>query len=218
MKYISLLAILTIIGSCIELTSSLFFHDDSHKLFDYLQEGEGYEEYKAGETEGLPSGSLVPVIFNVIPEKIHGQATLQAPDRTITVPYATSGIACKVSMRLSTLIFMIGGAFIFAGLGIYAIYCLVRLSLRVSKSDIFSRQNVKWIRWFAYVNVGINIFIAIYQWLLERDAMSQIVLHGYQVTGIEKTDCEWSILLSIILFTEIYAAAVKIKEEQDLTI
>lgn len=121
-------------------------------------------------------------------------------------------------MRLSTLIFMIGGAFIFAGLGIYAIYCLVRLSLRVSKSDIFSRQNVKWIRWFAYVNVGINIFIAIYQWLLERDAMSQIVLHGYQVTGIEKTDCEWSILLSIILFTEIYAAAVKIKEEQDLTI
>lgn len=40
----------------------------------------------------------------------------------------------------------------------------------------------------------------------------------YEITGIDKTYVEWSSLFVMMLLTEIFAAGVKLQEEQDLTI
>ena len=58
----------------------------------------------------------------------------------------------------------------------------------------------------------------LFEWLLERDAMSQLSIPGYQVVGIEHTVYDFSSFFVIVLLAEVYAVAVKIKEEQDLTI
>ena len=54
------------------------------------------------------------------------------------------------------------GSFFVALIGIYSIYCLIRLLVRVAKRDIFSRRNVYWIRWFAYVNAGIYLGLMLF--------------------------------------------------------
>lgn len=54
--------------------------------------------------------------------------------------------------------------------------------------------------------------------VVERDAVSQLRIPGYQVIGIEHTVYDFSSFFVIVLLAEVYAVAVKIKEEQDLTI
>ena len=48
--------------------------------------------------------------------------------------------------------------------------------------------------------------------------MSQLSILGYQVVGIEHTVYDFSSFFVIVLLAEVYAVAVRIKEEQDLTI
>jgi len=55
------------------------------------------------------------------------------------------------------------------------------------------------------------------EWLNNMEIVKQIELVGYEVSGV-KTAVSWTLLVIIILFTEIFAVGVKIKEEQDLTI
>ena len=92
------------------------------------------------------------------------------------------------------------------------------MRIRIAKRDVFSRRNVWWIRWFAYGNAGLYLLVMLFEWLLERDAMSQLSIPGYQVVGIEHTVYDFSSFFVIVLLAEVYAVAVKIKEEQDLTI
>lgn len=214
MKYISLLGIITIIALCAEFVLQ-------------MSGGDAIESFNAGRETGAQqaeSGAsyvhsfLLPVKAKVIPEGMEGEATLQLADGTKTVPYSIAEVKCEVRPSWFIAIALTFGSFFVALIAIYSIYCLIRLLIRVAKRDIFSRRNVYWIRWFAYVNAGVYLGLMLFEWLLERDAVSQLRIPGYQVIGIEHTVYDFSSFFVIVLLAEVYAVAVKIKEEQDLTI
>ena len=213
MKYISLLGIITIIALCAEFAIQVFGNSD-----DMVESFNAGMEAGREKAENPASVMMVPVKAKVIPQNLAGEATLQLSDETKTVPYSIAEVKCDVRPNWFIVIFLTFGSFFVALLGIYSIYCLIRLLVRVAKRDIFSRRNVYWIRWFAYVNAGIYLGLMFFEWLLERDAMSQLSIPGYQVVGIEHTVYDFSSFFVIVLLAEVYAVAVRIKEEQDLTI
>ena len=214
MKYISLLGIITIIALCAEFAIQVFGGDTIESFNAGLETGHQQAESGASYTHSF----LIPVKAKVIPESEAGEAVLRLSDGTKTVPYSIAEVKCDVRPNWFIVIFLTFGSFFVALLGIYSIYCLIRLLVRVAKRDIFSRRNVYWIRWFAYVNAGIYLGLMFFEWLLERDAMSQLSIPGYQVVGIEHTIYDFSSFFVIVLLAEVYAVAVRIKEEQDLTI
>lgn len=100
---------------------------------------------------------------------------------------------------------------------IAGIYCLIRLFISISKRDVFTDKNVMRMRVFTYSFVGLSILISLVEWLDYIKAARQITLPGYEI-GRFNLPVDWVLLVIVVLFTEIFAVGVKIKEEQDLTI
>lgn len=213
MKYISLLGILTIIALCAEFAIQTIGNSD-----DIVENFNAGMEAGREKAENPRSIMMVPVKAKVIPQDVAGEAALQLSDGTKAVPYSIAEVKCEVRPGWAVVLGLTCGSIFVLIFSIYAIYCLIRLLIRVAKRDVFSRRNVWWIRWFAYVNAGVYLLVMLFEWLLERDAMSQLRIPDYQVIGIEHTVYDFSSLFVIVLLAEVYAAAVKIKEEQDLTI
>lgn len=133
MKYISLLGIITIIALCTEFVLQ-------------MSGGDAIESFNAGRETGAQqaeSGAsyvhsfLLPVKAKVIPEGMEGEATLQLADGTKTVPYSIAEVKCEVRPSWFIAIALTFGSFFVALIGIYSIYCLIRLLIRVAKRDIF---------------------------------------------------------------------------------
>ena len=213
MKYISLLGIITIIALCAEFAIQVFGNSD-----DMVESFNAGMEAGREKAENPASVMMVPVKAKVIPQNLAGEATLQLSDETKTVPYSIAEVKCEVRPGWAVTLALTFGSIFVLIVSIYAIYCLIRLLIRIAKRDVFSRRNVWWIRWFAYGNAGLYLLVMLFEWLLERDAMSQLSIPGYQVVGIEHTVYDFSSFFVIVLLAEVYAVAVKIKEEQDLTI
>lgn len=215
MKYISLLGILTILALCVEFAFQLIVKQD--EIVKNFQSG-----MEAGMQQAQnPVGHtlLIPVKAKVIPEESSGEATLRLAEGVQTVPYSIGGVKCQIQPGWAILVALSLGSLGVLILSIYAVYCLIRVLIRISKRDVFSRRNIGWIRWFAYINAGIYLAIICFEWLIEREAVSQLQIPGYQVVGIEHAlPYDFSSVLVIVLLAEVYAVAVKIKEEQDLTI
>lgn len=95
-------------------------------------------------------------------------------------------------------------------------YCLIRMLISVSRRQIFTVDNVIRLRVFTYSLAAFYGLMTLKAWLNHLEAVKQITLPGYEVVTLPHTD--WTSLAIIILLTEIFAAGVKIKEEQDLTI
>ena len=70
---------------------------------------------------------------------------------------------------------------------------------------------------FVYSIILLGICMETYEYLLHKDAVSQIQFSGYELTSYALT-FSWFSYLILALFTEIFAVGVKMKEEQDLTI
>lgn len=96
------------------------------------------------------------------------------------------------------------------------IYCLIRLLVSISKREVFTSDNVARLRFFTYSFAALYGLMTLHDWLNHLEAVKQVALLGYEVVASHDTD--FTSLVIIILFTEIFAAGVKIKEEQDLTI
>lgn len=60
--------------------------------------------------------------------------------------------------------------------------------------------------------------LVLLDWSIEQAVLAQVSLPGYQVTGVTPIPLQWESVILIVLLTEIFATAVKIKEENDLTI
>ena len=177
MKYISLLGIITIIALCAEFVLQ-------------MSGGDAIESFNAGrETGAQQAESGASYVHSFL---LPVEATLQLADGTKTVPYSIAEVKCEVRPSWFIAIALTFGSFFVALIGIYSIYCLIRLLVRVAKRDIFSRRNVYWIRWFAYVNAGVYLGLMLFEWLLERDVVSQLRIPGYQVIGIEHTVYDFS--------------------------
>ncbi len=100
----------------------------------------------------------------------------------------------------------------------YGIYCLVRLVLSITRrSEVFSRVNIWRIRCFAYGGLAMALYTSLIDWMEYNELASKVQLTGYEVDAYSPTG---AIFLSLVLalLAEIFVAAVKIKEEQDLTI
>lgn len=116
---------------------------------------------------------------------------------------------------VNKLIFALAIPFVFFAL--YGFYCMVRVVISVSRGKVFTRENVNRMRLFVYSIILLGICIETYEYLLHRDAVSQIQFSGYELTSYGLT-FSWFSFLILALFTEIFAVGVKMKEEQDLTI
>ena len=105
----------------------------------------------------------------------------------------------------------------FALLCFYGFYCVVRVILSVSRGEVFTQENVRRMRFFAYPVMAAAFVLELYQWMLYDYMASQVMLEGYRVANYT---LEYPLFcyLMLVLFTEIFAAGVKLKEEQDLTI
>mgnify|MGYP003371484431 FL=1 len=99
----------------------------------------------------------------------------------------------------------------------YGFYCVVRVIFSVSRGEVFTQENVRRMRFFAYSVMAAAFVLELYQWMLYDYMASQVMLEGYRVASYT---LEYPLFCYIMLalFTEIFAVGVKLKEEQDLTI
>ena len=115
----------------------------------------------------------------------------------------------------SSIVFCFGA---FAVLAILAgIYCLIRVLISISKRNVFTHDNVVRMRVFTYSLLAFSILNALMEWLNYIEVVKQVSLPGYEIKGFSMSE-DWVSLVVIVLFTEIFAVGVKMKEEQDLTI
>ena len=99
-----------------------------------------------------------------------------------------------------------------------ALYCFIRLILSIRKKDLFNPSNVFRVRLISATIIVASIIKTLAQYINYDIATHSIQLSGYQVESVQ---IPWSMFLSALLlaiFAEIYAQAIKLKEEQDLTI
>lgn len=101
---------------------------------------------------------------------------------------------------------------------LYGVYCMVRVVLTVSSGKVFTRRNAKRMRLFVYGWILLGLWMEIEHYAEYQHVVSQLQLgDGYAVAPYVFI-FPWFSNLLLALFTEIFAAGVKMKEEQDLTI
>lgn len=106
----------------------------------------------------------------------------------------------------------------FSLLSLAALYCFIRLILSTRKKDIFNPSNVFRVRLISATIIVASIIRTLTRYINYDIATHSIQLSGYQ---IESVQIPWNMFLTALLlavFAEIYAQAIKLKEEQDLTI
>lgn len=100
---------------------------------------------------------------------------------------------------------------------LYGTYCLIRTIISVTRGDVFTRLNVRRMRFFVYSVLLLGAGFEVWRWLSYVEASQRLTLTGYEVV-YEGLQFGWLAYVLLALFTELFAAGVKMKEEQDLTI
>lgn len=132
------------------------------------------------------------------------------------VPYKIEKI--RVPFILSPWSFIIGIIGVFALFAVFAgLYCLIRMLISISRRDVFTQKNVTRMRVFTYSLVAFYIVNGLMEWLAYMEVVKQVSLPGYEIKSFYLSG-DWVSLVVIVLFTEIFAIGLKMKEEQDLTI
>lgn len=132
------------------------------------------------------------------------------------VPCRMSSLETEIQPSfINKLILML--AFPLVLFALYGFYCMIRVVISVSRGKVFTRENVNRMHLFVYSIILLGICMETYEYLLHKDAVSQIQFSGYKLTSYALT-FSWFSYLILALFTEIFAVGVKMKEEQDLTI
>lgn len=100
---------------------------------------------------------------------------------------------------------------------IYAFFCMVNLIMRVLRGKVFVPENVRAMRLFIYSMIVFEVLKEVQLYMSYALAVSQIRPEAFVVKPYF-LQASWGLMLLLALFTEIFAAGVKIKEEQDLTV
>lgn len=102
-------------------------------------------------------------------------------------------------------------------LALYGLYCLVRMYLSLCKGEVLTRLNTTRLRKFVYFFTLFNVVLEVERVIALMQVRGQLLLNGLRLNeGLTRTD--WTCLLMLIFLTEVFALAVKLKEEQELTI
>ena len=212
MYKIKLLGILAILVLAVDVIYSFYAGSASFKRgFDHGME---VSEDFIGDHEK----SYMPILLTVMPNKDVTPATLQTTDG-IQQPYYMGSIFTAVPLT--------GGyraAFMGISIGVLlsALFCLaglvmlILLLVSIVRDNVFTMKNVFRLRFFSYSLTAFMGFVGLTSWLGGTLAKQSLSLPGYDFAV--SSEINWSSLAMLILFTEIFAAGVRLKEDQDLTI
>ena len=212
MKHLSILGILAIFA----LALNLYFAIGSN-FNDFKQGFEDGQKSSAYDTQADSHGFRAEIRVTPISTS-SDSLNLQLPGKTVKAPYQVSEITCLIKETPTMLITIIFSALGVIVLSVYGVYRLIRVLICITRQDIFSRRNIRWLRWIAYGQLAVTSLSFLLNWSIEQAVLAQVSLPGYQVTGVTPIPLQWESVILIVLLTEIFATAVKIKEENDLTI
>lgn len=175
---------------------------------------DGWRDAKEGtEFGGMPSTSfVVRPTEALVPDTLQGKVSgVKAPFWATQVE-AQGKVEPSVAIKVTRIVLIPVGLLMF-----YGIYCLIRLIVSVVQGSVFTRKNVRRMRFFVYGAMSATLIVELERWLAYRNAVEHVLLPGYELvySGLKY---DWLFFLLLALFTEIFAVGVKIKEEQDLTI
>lgn len=211
MKKFRILGIIAIIAILANFIGGL---DEDWKDFK-----KGFEEGQSGATEMYESGHhmITRVKLNVKPLSGTTVDSLNNNRVDSPLPYTVTEIetyAKPSAWYILVIGLAIPGLFFF----LIGFYSLIRLLISISRRKVFTPANVLRLRWFAYTSASLKILTAIGEWLTGSAAMNQICIPGYKIISYVGYSPDWVAIILPILFAEIFAIGVKMKEEQDLTI
>ena len=212
MKHLSILGILVIFA----LALNLYFAIGSN-FNDFKQGFEDGQKSSTHDTQADSHGFRAEIRVTPISTS-SDSLNLQLPGKTVKAPYQVSEVTCLIKETPTMLITIIFSALGVIVLSVYGVYCLIRVLICITRQDIFSRRNIRWLRWIAYGQLAVTSLSFLLNWSIEQTVLAQVSLPGYQVTGVTPIPLQWESVILIVLLTEIFATAVKIKEENDLTI
>lgn len=172
--------------------------------------------YESARTENPTLYSPEAVLVEVRPLETTNLDSLHNSIMNENLPYKIDKVSVAiVPSSWSRIVFCFGA---FAVLAILAgIYCLIRVLISISKRNVSTHDNVVRMRVFTYSLLVFSILNALMEWLNYVEVVKQVSLPGYEIKGFSMSE-DWISLVVIVLFTEIFAVGVKMKEEQDLTI
>ena len=212
-KMLGFIAIIVII-----IDSVLYCTSNWHDISNSFKEGYNHaDRIHSTEKTELPRNAETTT-FHVYPinEEIVTD-TLMNKRIGKYVPYKTTQIETVIIPPIWITFFILPMILVVPAF-IYGFIGLIRLLISITRKDIFNPKNIWRIRWFAYSLFAYSFLGTLLEWCLGKNAISQIDLPGYELINYSSFTGEWSMVVTIILFAEIFATAVKIKEEQDLTI
>ncbi len=157
------------------------------------------------------------VIIDVFPDETIVQDSLMNTKLDKHLPYRISQITTDITVPQWGILFTILLALTLPAL-LIGFICLIKLLITVAKKDVFNPNNSWRIRLFAYSLFAYHFIGTLYEWYLNNQVLAQISLPGYELAHHAVFAGEWSMIVTIVLFAEVFAVAIKIKEEQDLTI
>lgn len=207
MKHLSILGILAIFA----LALNLYFAIGSN-FNDFKQGFEDGQKSSTYDTQADSHGFRAEIRVTPISTP-SDSLNLQLPGKTVKAPYQVSEITCLIKETPTMLITIIFSALGVIVLSVYGVYCLIRVLICITRQDIFSRRNIRWLRWIAYGQLAVTSLSFLLNWSTEQAVLAQVSLPGYQVTGVTPIPLQWDSVILIVLLTEIFATAVKIKEE-----
>lgn len=159
----------------------------------------------------LPSISLLVRADDTLPADTVVSAAQDTPMYCKVSKVSVQGFRSTKWRWVSFLLFPVGL------LALYGLYCVAQLVFSATKGEVFVRKNVRRMRLFVYMLIVVGLLFELQSWGIYHDLSSQVQLEGYEVLPYS-FKYSWFDYMLLALFTEIFAAGVKMKEEQDLTI
>lgn len=106
---------------------------------------------------------------------------------------------------------------IVAMLALYGIICLIKMYISICKGSVLTSKNASRLRKFMYFFMTFKLFKEIHRYVFLASIENQLEFKGMKLAE-DLTMFDWTEMFIMIFLTEIFVLAVKLKEEQDLTI
>ncbi len=140
MKHLSILGILAIFA----LALNLYFAIGSN-FNDFKQGFEDGQKSSTYDTQADSHGFRAEIRVTPISTP-SDSLNLQLPGKTVKAPYQVSEVTCLIKETPTMLITIIFSALGVIVLSVYGVYCLIRVLICITRQDIFSRRNIRWLR------------------------------------------------------------------------
>lgn len=150
MKHLSILGILAIFA----LALNLYFAIGSN-FNDFKQGFEDGQKSSTYDTQADSHGFRAEIRVTPISTP-SDSLNLQLPGKTVKAPYQVSEVTCLIKETPTMLITIIFSALGVIVLSVYGVYCLIRVLICITRQDIFSRRNIRWLRWIAYGQLAVT--------------------------------------------------------------